>query len=53
MNGWQIALVAWTAFGGIITVAMIGKPRRATTPGQAVIQLIICAALIAMVVKAR
>lgn len=52
MNGWQIGLIAWFACSALLTVAMVGKPRKTTTPGVAVIVLILIAVEIYAVVKA-
>jgi hypothetical protein len=52
MSGWQIGLIAWFALGAFLQVALIGKPRKPTTPMQAAIILLLDAALIYVAVKA-
>ena len=52
MNFWQIGLIAWFALNAVLTVAMIGKERKPSTPGAAVVSLFIFAALVYVAVRA-
>jgi len=40
-------IIAWIAFGSLLMIAYIGKPRQAVTPGQAVLGVVFAAAQIA------
>ena len=52
MNDWQIGIIAWLSLGAFLTVALIGKTRKPTTPFQAAVILLADAALIYAVVRA-
>lgn len=43
MNGWQIGLLVWLAFSGLILIGQIGKPRKPSTPGAVIIAIFILA----------
>ena len=43
-------LIGWWAFGALLTVGMVGKPRKPIDPGTAVVTILIHAALIVLLV---
>jgi hypothetical protein len=45
MNGWQWAIIAYFAAQGILTVAIVGKPREPIQPRVAVVTVVTCAVL--------
>ena len=52
LNGWQWAILSVIALSEVASIAMIGKERKPTTPGIAILNLLINAALAYMVVMA-
>jgi hypothetical protein len=52
MSVYKIILLAWFAFGAIMSVALIGKDRKPTTPSQVAIQLVLIAGVCTLVVLA-
>ncbi len=52
LNAWQWGLLAWLALSVVVSISMIGKERKPTTPAVAVIVLLIDALLAFAVVMA-
>jgi hypothetical protein len=46
MTWFDWILVAWLTLGVVLTIALIGKPRKPITPGVAVATLVINSALV-------
>ena len=45
MSGLQIAVLGWLFLSLLLTIGMVGKPRKPTTPGVAVIATLMIAVM--------
>jgi hypothetical protein len=52
MSVFKIILLAWFALGAVLTVSVVGKPRKPITAGQAAIQLLFTGIISTLVVLA-
>ena len=52
LNAWQWGILAILALNAVVSIAMIGKERKPTTPGVAIAVLVINAAMAYAVVMA-
>lgn len=51
LNGWQIGLVCYFALNALVTVGYIGRTRKPTTPGVAIISAVIYGVLVWVAIK--
>lgn len=52
MNNWQIALITFEVFSALVTVAMVGRPRKPITPLDVVTVMLLNGLIIFMVIHA-